>query len=125
MICDQPVENGGSDAGMTPPELLLASLASCAAYYAAQYLTTRGLPADALRARVTAEKRTHPARLDAFHIEVETPFVEERHQTGLLRAVKGCLIHNTLLGSPSVEVSLHLQAELAEAELAVGTGYRS
>lgn len=30
IICDQPVENGGADAGMTPPELLLASLATCA-----------------------------------------------------------------------------------------------
>jgi organic hydroperoxide reductase OsmC/OhrA len=27
---DQPVENGGHDEGMTPPELLLASLGSCA-----------------------------------------------------------------------------------------------
>lgn len=27
---DQPVENGGYDEGMTPPELLLASLGSCA-----------------------------------------------------------------------------------------------
>src|ERR1035438_5447527 len=38
VICDQPVDNGGSDGGMTPPEFLLASLATCAAYYAAQYL---------------------------------------------------------------------------------------
>ena len=34
LICDQPGENNGYDEGMTPPELLLASLGSCAAYYA-------------------------------------------------------------------------------------------
>jgi uncharacterized OsmC-like protein len=56
VICDQPLENGGSDEGMTPPEFLLASLATCGAYYAAQYLKTRGLPAGSLRVRVTAEK---------------------------------------------------------------------
>ena len=38
IICDQPKENGGEDSGMTPPELLLASLGSCAAFYAMQYL---------------------------------------------------------------------------------------
>jgi putative redox protein len=27
IVCDQPAENGGHDEGMTPPELLLASLA--------------------------------------------------------------------------------------------------
>src|ERR1043166_7602554 len=37
VICDQPPENGGADAGMSPPEFLLASLATCAGYYAAQY----------------------------------------------------------------------------------------
>ena len=27
LVCDQPRENGGADAGLTPPEFLLASLA--------------------------------------------------------------------------------------------------
>ena len=38
LISDQPAENKGYDEGMTPPELLLASLGSCAAYYAVDYL---------------------------------------------------------------------------------------
>jgi putative redox protein len=38
IVSDQPPENGGHDEGMTPPELLLASLGSCAGFYAAQYL---------------------------------------------------------------------------------------
>ena len=56
VICDQPMENGGADAGMTPPEFLLVSLGTCAAYYAAQYLRTRGLNTDQLIVRVSAEK---------------------------------------------------------------------
>ena len=32
ILCDQPAENGGSNAGMTPPEFLLASLGTCAGY---------------------------------------------------------------------------------------------
>src|ERR1039457_858366 len=32
-ICDQPAGNGGSDAGMTPPEYLLVSLGTCAGFY--------------------------------------------------------------------------------------------
>ena len=36
VICDEPIDNGGSDEGMSPPEFLLASLATCAAYYAAR-----------------------------------------------------------------------------------------
>jgi len=107
VICDQPLDNGGSDEGMSPPEFLLTSLATCAAYYGAQYLKTRGLPAADLGVRVTAAKALKPARLASFRIEVTGPVLEERHQAGILRAVKACLIHNTLLGEPSIEIALN------------------
>ena len=91
---------------MTPPELMLASLASCAGYYAAEYMNTRGLPSKDLVVRVTAEKAAHPARLGSFRIEVLTPGLDEQHRTGVLRAVKACLIHNTLLSPPNIEVEV-------------------
>jgi putative redox protein len=112
VICDQPPDNGGSDEGMSPPEFLLASLATCAAYYATQYLKTRKLAAEDLKVRVNAEKAAHSARLSSFQIEVTAPGLDERHQAGILRAVKACLIHNTLLGGPSIEVAVNA-AELA------------
>jgi uncharacterized OsmC-like protein len=107
VICDQPADNGGSDAGLTPPEFLLASLATCAGYYAAQYLNTRHLPANDLKVRVSAEKAQQPARLGAFHIEVTVSGLNERHQSGVLRAVKACLIHSTLLGQPRIDVAVN------------------
>jgi len=114
VICDQPLDNSGSDTGMSPPEFLLASLASCAAYYAAQYLKARKLPAQDLKVKVSAEKGTHPARLALFHIDVTFPSTDDRHQEGLLRAVKSCLIHNTLLGEPNINIAINT-AVLAQA----------
>lgn len=113
VICDQPLDNGGSDEGMSPPEFLLASLATCAAYYAAQYLKARGLPAGDLEVRVHAEKAAQPARLASFRIEVTVSGLDDRHQAGILRAVKACLIHNTLLGLPHIEIAVN-QAALAQ-----------
>ena len=110
VLCDQPADNGGSDEGMTPPEFLLASLATCAAYYAAQYLKARTLPTDGLKVRVSAEKALQPARLASFQIEVVAPGLDERHQAGVLRAAKACLIHNTLLASPAIEVTVNSSA---------------
>ena len=110
VICDQPLDNGGSDEGMSPPEFLLASLATCAAYYATQYLNTRRLSAGELEVRVSAEKALQPARLASFRIEVSSPGLDERQQAGILRAVKACLIHNTLLGVPSIEIVVNAGA---------------
>jgi putative redox protein len=107
IICDQPVDNGGGDAGMSPPEFLLASLGTCAGYYAAQYLRTRSLPTGGLEVHVSAEKALGPARLASFQIEVTVPEIEERHKEGVMRAVKACLIHNTLLNAPSIDIAVH------------------
>ena len=103
VLCDQPAENGGSDTGMTPPEFLLASLGTCAGFYAAQYLKARSLHVEGLNVRVTANKATAPARLTQFRIEVNAPGLESHYEAGILRAVKTCLIHNTLLNTPPIE----------------------
>lgn len=107
VICDQPSENGGADQGMSPPEFLLVSLGTCAGYYAVQYLKARGLPVEGLEVRVRADKGGKPVRLDSFVIEVTVPGVDgERHKEGLLRAVKLCLIHNTLAHPPQIDIAI-------------------
>ena len=111
VICDQPPDNGGSDRGMTPPEFLLVSLGTCAGFYAAQYLKTRSLPAGGLEIAVHAEKAQQPARLGQFRIEVIVPGLDARHEAGILRAVKACLIHNTLLHAPSIETVVRTAVE--------------
>ena len=107
VLCDQPPESNGADTGMTPPEFLLASLGTCAGFYAAEYLRARSLPAAGLMVHVEADKVQQPARLDGFRIEVDIPHgMDARHEAGILRAVKSCLIHNTLLHSPRIDVTL-------------------
>ena len=107
VLCDQPLDNGGEDTGMTPPELMLASLGACAEFYAVQYLRTRKLDDRGVEVTVTAEKLMQPARLGNFHIQVSCPAALSAEQTeGLRRSVHHCLIHNTLLSTSSVEIEL-------------------
>lgn len=107
LVCDQPAENGGYDEGMTPPELLLASLATCAGFYAAAYLKKHKLAESGTTVRVTAEKAKAPARLDNFQIEIEIPVeLSEQHRKGVEDAVHHCLIHNTLLNPPKITLGI-------------------
>ncbi len=107
LVSDQPLENGGLDEGMTPPELLLASLGSCAAYYAAQYLRKHKLADAGTRVLVTAHKVAAPARMDNFQIEVETPLeLSAQHRQGIEEAVHHCLIHDTLLHPPQITLQV-------------------
>ena len=107
IACDQPPENGGFDEGMTPPELMLASLGSCAAFYAAQYLRKHKLATEGTRVRVTADKLKNPARIDNFRIEIETPLaLTDQQRAGVEESVHHCLIHNTLLHPPQIAIEI-------------------
>ena len=86
ILCDQPAE------------LLLASLGSCAAFYAVQYLKTRNLADSGVEVSVTAEKMRQPGRLGNFRIQVVSPVALTEEQTeALMRSVHHCTVHNTLL----------------------------
>lgn len=108
LVSDQPVENGGFDEGMTPPELLLASLGSCAGFYAAQYLRKHKLATEGTRVRVTCEKVKDPVRrMTYFVIEVNSPLeLSEQHRQGVHEAVEHCLVHNTLTHKPKISLKI-------------------
>ena len=107
IVSDQPSENGGFDEGMTPPEIFLAALGSCAAFYAAQYLKKKKLATEGTLVRVTAKKAQDPARLDDFLIAVEAPCnLHSEDLDGLEESVHHCLIHNTLLHPPKISIDI-------------------
>jgi putative redox protein len=108
IISDQPLENGGFDEGVTPPELLLASLGSCAGYYAAQYLRKHKLAAEGTCVRVTCDKvKTPVPRLTNFIVEVDAPIdLTEAQRKGVYEAVEHCLVHNTLLNAPKITLKI-------------------
>jgi putative redox protein len=108
IVSDQPTENGGFDEGMTPPELLLASLGSCAGFYVAQYLKRNKLATEGTIVRVTADKAKDPARMDNFRIEVEVPAeLTDKDRQGIQDSIDHCLIHNTLLHPPKIQLDVH------------------
>jgi uncharacterized OsmC-like protein len=119
ILTDQPKENGGEDLAMTPPELLLASLGSCAAFYAAQYLKTRNLVSaegpNGVEVSVTAEKLKPPARLDNFVIRVKCPVaLTPEQREALHRSVHQCVVHNTMVSQPQIAIELTMPEQSAQ-----------
>src|ERR1019366_3831667 len=50
---------------------------------------------------------TQPARIGRLQVFVTTPELNPKDQAGILRAVKSCLIHATLLNAPVVDIVLN------------------
>jgi len=117
IACDQPEQLGGYDEGMTPPELLLSALGSCAAFYTVAYLKKKGITDVGTRVAVTADKVPNPMRMDNFQIAVSVPVeLSAEQRDGVEQAVHHCLIHNTLLHPPTIGLSIRSAVDqLAES----------
>jgi putative redox protein len=108
VLTDQPVADGGSDAAVTPTELLVASLASCVAFYTGRYLLRHGL--DRAGLAITAEfdmAAGRPARVGAVRLRITVPGGVPAQRTDALLAVAShCTVHNTLRQQPDVSIEL-------------------
>jgi len=108
VIADQPHEAGGTDAGPTPTELFVASLAGCAEFYVERFLRRHTRSLDGLVVRATAEMSDErPARLARITVEVELPpNIAPELRDGAMRAADHCLVHEALRGPPVVDLTL-------------------
>ena len=107
LLSDQPADAGGGDAAATPTELLVASLASCVAYYAGRYLDRHGL--DRNRLQVVAEftmAADRPARVGAVRLRIAAPGIPAKRRPGLLAVASHCTVHNTLRQEPDITIAL-------------------
>lgn len=117
LVFDQPVSvPGGDDRGPSPLDVMVASIAACAHYFAAAYLHGRGLPTEALIVEVDAEKERVPiARIGRLKMKVQVPTgLSERQIAGIARAIKSCPAYGTLLQPPAVEIEVAGDALAAE-----------
>lgn len=115
IVADQPLEAGGTDAGPTPTELFVASLAGCAEFYVERFLRRHVTSLDGLAVRTTAEMSDdRPARITRIAIEVDLPpGLAPEVRIGALRAADRCLVRETLQRAPTVELALSHEAVAA------------
>jgi putative redox protein len=102
---DQPVELGGGGAAISPFELFLASLATCAGLYVLAFCQARSIATDgvSLRQCVDVDEVTKlPSRI-RLQIGLPPSF-PEKYRAGIGRAAEGCKVKKTIAAAPRIEV---------------------
>ena len=117
LVIDQPAEDGATDRGMSPAELLLVALGSCIGQYAAQYLSLRGLSSDGLQVSVAADQSTRPLRLSGFRVEVVAPELTDRQLRALEKTLASAgLVHGAIAQENAVRITAGLTPAAGKAD---------
>lgn len=105
---DQPVKAGGEGLAPAPFDLFLASLATCAGYYAVRFLQSRDLSTEGLALRLETERDPESKRLTTIHLDLELPEgFPEKYHGAILRAMDQCAVKKVLDDPPEFEVRAH------------------
>lgn len=105
VVLDQPRGSGGQDAGPTPTELLVVSLAACVAHYGQRFLERHGLPG-AVGAEAAWWADLGAERLTRVEIRVEAPPIPPELEEGFRHALEHCLVHNSMREPPEVTIEV-------------------
>jgi uncharacterized OsmC-like protein len=107
LVTDQPVEDGGGDAGMSPVELFVGSLGSCVAYFVGRYCARHQIPYDGFTVDVEWSYAEQPHRVGSVGIKLNLPSVLTLDQRDkLLKVAHGCTVHQSLAVPPKVDINM-------------------
>ncbi len=109
VVADEPEENGGTDEGPSPQELLAASLASCSAITMEMYANRKGWNIGEIVVDVDYEpsQRGSPTR---FSMVVTLPKeLPEEQRERLMQIAAKCPVHRTLEGEVMFEETVELR----------------
>ena len=108
---DQPLAAGGTDSGPAPFDLFLASIATCAGFYALRFCQQRGIGTEGLG--VTLWPRRGEKRVETLEIELRLPAgFPEKYREAIVRAVDQCAVKKHIVEAPKFAIEVR-QAALA------------
>ena len=102
---DQPERNGGQNSAPSPFDFFLASLGTCAGFFALRFCQQRDLSTDGLRLQLTTERNAETKRLDRVAITMQLPIdFPEKYRSAIIRATDQCAVKKALLDPPEIEL---------------------
>lgn len=115
VVVDQP-RPASDDAGPTPTELFVASLAACGGFYARRFLARHGLSDGGLVVACDFDWAPDHSRVISIALRVEIPgSVPDGLRPALLRAVDRCTVNE------SIRHGLAVTCEIATSPIAIGS----
>lgn len=106
VLTDQPKDAGGGESAPSPFELFLASLATCAGFFALRFCQSRRLPTEGLGVELEPDWDAAAHRLAKVRIAVKLPAgFPEKYRGAIQKAVDQCSVKRVLQDPPAFEVS--------------------
>lgn len=102
---DQPAAAGGAGSAPSPFDLFLASIGTCAGFYALRFCQERSLPTEGLGMTMSWERSPETKLISRIRVELRLPEgFPEKYRAAILRATDQCAVKKHLVQAPEIVV---------------------
>ncbi len=103
---DQPEKAGGGGTAPAPFDLFLASIGTCAGYFALRFCQERGIDTSTLGVTLDVERDPERHRISKIRIVAHLPDgFPEKYRKAILRAMDQCAVKRHIVEPPEFELA--------------------
>lgn len=108
LTIDLPVPHGGTNRGMTPPHLFVASLGACVGVYIVDFCEENEIEYQDFRIDVDWVMQMKPKRIKRINMTLDFPnhSLTERSKQQIIDSANNCVLQNTLEDKPQVILTI-------------------
>ncbi len=104
---DQPIASGGGGEAAGPYDLFLASLGTCAGFFALRFMQQRDIDPAGARLTLATEKNPETGLAATVKLDLELPpGFPDKYRPAIVRAMDQCKVKRQLEHPPAVEATV-------------------
>jgi putative redox protein len=108
IVTDQPGEDGEQDAGMSPVELFVGSVASCVANFVGQFCARHNISRDGLSIEADWAMAENPHRVGRIDVIIHLPHrIAAELKDRLLKVAHSCTVHQSIASALTITIALN------------------
>ena len=109
LLTDQPEKVGGDNAGPQPFDVFLASIGTCAGFYALRFCQKRQIDTAGLAIDLETTRDQETKRLTRIALNLALPpEFPQKYEKAIIRAIDQCAVKKVILDPPPIETVMHV-----------------
>ena len=105
MITDQPEKAGGDNSALSPFDLFMVSIGTCAGWYVKSFCQQRNLSEEGIRLEQKTRFNPEKRLIDKIEIEIHLPAdFPEKYREALIKAAGACTVKKHVMDAPEFSI---------------------
>ena len=106
LLTDQPVASGGDNSAPSPYALFLASIGTCAGFFALRFCQQREIATEGLGLSLDIERDAESRELRKVKIAIQLPpGFPEKYRKAIIKATDQCAVKQAIIAQPEFVVT--------------------